>query len=76
MRTQGFISKIFIFLIKPYSFTYEILKFNMFSEHKIGSTESWGFRLNLIDEGRKVLDLQADYAKFGSSHPHQLKRYQ
>ena len=31
---------------------------------KIGSNESWGFRLNLIDEGRKVLDLQADYAKF------------
>ena len=31
---------------------------------KIGSSESWGFRLNLIDEGRKVLDLQASYAKF------------
>ena len=31
---------------------------------KIGSSESWGFRLNLIDEGKKVLDLQANYAKF------------
>ena len=31
---------------------------------KIGSSESWGFRLNLIDEGRKVLDLEANYAKF------------
>ena len=31
---------------------------------KIGSSESWGFRLNLIDEGRKVLDLEASYAKF------------
>ncbi len=31
---------------------------------KIGSSESWGFRLNLMDEGRKVLDLEASYAKF------------
>ena len=32
--------------------------------NKIGSSESWGFRLNLMDEGRKVLDLEAGYAKF------------
>ena len=31
---------------------------------KIGSSESWGFHLNLMDEGRKVLDLEASYAKF------------